>query len=59
MIYKRIESAKDEMDSQHLWAGSKIKNMYKNTKMIFQGGLVKRTSTNMDEPGSRKHSQST
>ena len=37
-VYKGLQ--KDELDSQHLWAGSKIKSMYKNTKMNFGGGKM-------------------
>lgn len=36
-VYKNYLSVKDEIDSSHLWAGNKIKNMYKNTNMNFTG----------------------
>lgn len=40
-------AVKDDLDSQHFWAGGKIKNMYGKTNMNFTGGLLQKRSTSM------------
>ena len=35
VLYKNVSAVRDQIDSQHLWAGKKIKKMYGVTKMHF------------------------
>jgi hypothetical protein len=37
-IYSKMHLVKDDLDSQHFWAGGRIKNMYGKTNMQFKGG---------------------
>ena len=39
-LYSKMGVVKDDLDSQHFWAGGKIKNMKGKMNMDFKGGTI-------------------